>query len=237
MPHSNKHERVHFLHSVVFWHQNDFIWKERIARAVLSLQLSFHISKHSPIPFLPYSLPPKLISFSFSVSTLIYYPFTFPLALSWSSFFFLLFLMCYSLNHSSLMSFSLTFFICQCVSLTPTFYTHHSPPSTQAALFEALITRPGSTLTTHPTTLVQTNLIFCFFYSSAGRCCNWSVLIKAPAFEYWRGLACSTACEQVCLEAYVCKTSRVSRTAPGGDTTRAVYDSSGTKYWQRNQAG
>lgn len=131
VPHPNEHEReeYHILHSVVSWHQDRFMWKERIAITVR--QLSFHISKHPPIPFLPYSHPPSLISFSSSVSALIYFSLSF-LALSWSSF---CFFIDYSLNHGSLMSFSLTFFICQCV-LAPTF---HSQPISTGFSFKALI--------------------------------------------------------------------------------------------------
>lgn len=73
----------------------------------------------------------------------------------------LLLFICYSLNHSSLMSFSLTFFICQCVCLSP-----HPPfpslyPISTGFSFKALITRSAHILTTRPITLAPTNLISC----------------------------------------------------------------------------
>lgn len=68
---------------------------------------------------------------------------------------------CYSLNHSSLMSFSLTFFICQCACLSPHLPFPSLYPISTGFSFKTLITRSASTLTTRPITLAPTNLISC----------------------------------------------------------------------------
>lgn len=146
-----------------------------------------HISAHPPIPFLPYSHSPSLISFSSSVSALICFSLSL-LALSWSSF--LLFI-CYSLNHGSLMSFTLTFFIRQCVCLSP----HHPLPSlspiSASISFKTLITRSASTLATPPVTLVPTNSYLLLY--SRGFCSNHQAY----------SIRCSSFIPVACVDSYM----------------------------------
>ena len=139
MPHPNERERVKyliFLHSAVFWHQDRFMrgGKDRNNSTVTLLP---HFKKTTPN-----SLPPQLSS------TLTYLLFL-PRSLLSSIFLFLssfsrdhpfffsaFFFICYSLNRGSLMSFTLTFFICQFVYLSH-HHHHHPLPSSSVAISPA----------------------------------------------------------------------------------------------------
>lgn len=93
------------------------VYSEGGGRHFVYCNFAFHALKPLPIPFLPYSHPVSLVCFSPSISAAIYFPF---LPFSSSSLMIILSVFIgYSLNHSSLMSLSLTFFICQCKPPSP----------------------------------------------------------------------------------------------------------------------
>lgn len=93
------------------------VYSEGGGRHFVYCNFAFHALKPLLIPFLPYSHPVSLVCFSPSISAAIYFPF---LPFSSSSLMIILSVFIgYSLNHSSLMSLSLTFFICQCKPPSP----------------------------------------------------------------------------------------------------------------------
>lgn len=183
------------------------MWKEWIAVTTVTRFPYFKTSPNSLSPLFSSSL--AYLLFFLALCSHLFFSF-FPRSLV----IILLLFICYSLNHCSLMSFSLTFFICQFVCLSPHLPFPSFYPVSAGFSFNALITRSACTLANRPITLAPTNLISCF--SSR----DFVLIIR----HIWHCLfipVWSTACMQICVsmlcltvcEAYlyacVCKSSCV----------------------------
>lgn len=169
--HPDEHGRVkiHITHPVVFWQ----VYGKGKGWAIRVRELSFFARFKTSLNSLPPLFSPSLayLLFFLSLGSHLFFSFS-RRSLPWSS---LLLFIGYSLNHSSLMSFSLTFFICQRVCpppsssssplfFLPAFNSHPSTPLSPPGLhFKALITRSAATLATHPLTSAPANLISCFY--------------------------------------------------------------------------
>lgn len=145
MLHSNEHEqgKLLILHSVVFWHQDRFMWKGKgCNKWAVTGFLHFKRSPNSLLPLFSSSL-----TYLFFFLSQPPFSYIFPFLSLYSLMIILLVFIGYSLNRSSLMSFSLTF-ISQRVCIPSSCFQFPSLyPISTGFDFKALITRLAGTAT------------------------------------------------------------------------------------------
>lgn len=134
------------------------------------------------------------------------------------------------------MSFTLTFFICQCVCLSPHLPLPSLSPISTSISFKTLITRSASTLATPPVTLVPTTLISCFIQGVFVLIIRLTVFGAVLLFQLhvWTHI-CISMFDCLWTSASVCMgvlSPHVSASLLLADATRAIYDSNGTRYWR-----